>query len=89
MIALVSRAKEAGKDVAAAAFGHAGVAGWVDDGGAVRRADDAVFAFEDDDGAHACGQRLGGGDAFAVVGECFAIQAGKFAGVWGENAARR
>ena len=80
---------DAGEDVAAAAFGEPGVAGRVDEGVAVRGADDAVFAFEDDNRVQAGGEIARGGDAFAVVGELAPGEAGEFARMRGEDACRR
>ena len=80
---------DAGEDVAAAAFGHACVATGVDEGVAVRGADDAVFSFEDDDRLQAGGKLVRGGDAFAVVGELAPGEAGEFARMRGEDACRR
>ena len=79
---------DAGEDVAAAAFGEPGVSGRVDEGIAVRRADDALFAFEDDNRVQAGGEIARGGDAFAVVRKRAAGEADKFARMRGEDACR-
>ena len=79
---------DAGEDVAAAAFGEPGVSGRVDEGIAVRRADDALFAFEDDNRVQAGGEIARGGDAFAVVRKRAAGEAGEFARMRGEDACR-